>query len=83
MKVNVYVTLKPGVLDAPGQAVTLSLTRLGFAEAREVRLGKYLELELDAPGKTPAEIHARVENMCRELLANVVLEDFRIELKEV
>ncbi|MEO0499684.1 MAG: phosphoribosylformylglycinamidine synthase subunit PurS [Pseudomonadota bacterium] len=77
MKARIYVTLKPGVLDPQGKAVEHALGALGFAEAEGVRQGKYIELEL-ADG-TPRE---RVEDMCRKLLANTVIENFRIELGE-
>jgi phosphoribosylformylglycinamidine synthase PurS subunit len=74
MKVKVYVTLKNGVLDPQGQAVQKTLARTGFEEVTAVRIGKYIELEV-ADG---TEV-ARVEDMCRKLLANTVIEDFRIE----
>ena len=75
--VKIYVTLKSGVLDPQGQAVQRSLARLGFSEARDVRVGKYLEVKLD--GAT-ADVSARVDAMCRELLANTVIEDYRFEV---
>jgi phosphoribosylformylglycinamidine synthase len=74
MKIKVYVTLKKGVLDPQGQAVQKTLARTGFEEATSVRIGKYIELEV-ADG-TPV---ARVEEMCKKLLANTVIEDYRIE----
>jgi phosphoribosylformylglycinamidine synthase subunit PurS len=74
MKVKVYVTLKNGVLDPQGQAVQKTLARTGFEEVTAVRIGKYIELEV-ADGTAAA----RVEDMCRKLLANTVIEDFRIE----
>jgi phosphoribosylformylglycinamidine synthase subunit PurS len=74
MKFKVYVTLKKGVLDPQGQAVQKTLARTGFEEALSVRMGKYIELEV-ADG-TPA---ARVEEMCKKLLANTVIEDYRVE----
>jgi phosphoribosylformylglycinamidine synthase len=74
MKVKVYVTLKRGVLDPQGQAVQKTLVRTGFDEVADVRIGKYVELEV-ADG-TPV---ARVEEMARRLLANSVIEDFRVE----
>ena len=75
MKAKVYVTLKTGVLDPQGKAIQHALEALGFNEARDVRQGKYIELEL-ADGTSKA----RVEEMCRKLLANTVIENFRIEL---
>ena len=74
MTVKVYVTLKKGVLDPQGQAVQKTLARTGFEEVSDVRIGKYIELEV-ADGTTTA----RVEDMCRYLLANTVIEDFRVE----
>ncbi len=74
MRFKVYVTLKKGVLDPQGQAVQKTLARTGFEEALSVRMGKYIELEV-ADG-TPA---ARVEEMCKKLLANTVIEDYRID----
>jgi phosphoribosylformylglycinamidine synthase len=74
MKVKVYVTLKKGVLDPQGQAVSRTLARTGFEEVADVRIGKYIEL--DVADGTPV---ARVEEMCRRLLANTVIEDFRVE----
>lgn len=74
-KVKVYVTLKRGVLDPQGQAVQKTLERMGFEEVRDVRIGKYMELEIAGDPS-----RARIEEMCRKLLANTVIEDFRIEL---
>ena len=74
MKVQVYVTLKPGVLDPQGQAVARTLVRMGFDDVADVRVGKYIELELH--GETNRE---RIETMCKQLLANTVIEDYRIE----
>ena len=74
MKAKVFVTLKNGVLDPQGQAVQKTLARTGYAEVSAVRIGKYIEL--DVPDGTTT---ARVEDMCRYLLANTVIEDFRVE----
>ena len=81
MTAKIYVTLKSGVLDPQGQAVQRSLTRLGFTEATGVRIGKYLEVEL-ADGTSRADLPARLEAMCRDLLANTVIEQFRFEIIE-
>ena len=70
--------MKVGVLDPAGKAVEKSLHALGFTEASGVRLGKYVELELDASDAAAA--HARVELMCQRLLANTVVENFKIEV---
>ncbi len=77
-KVKVYVTLKRGVLDPQGSAVGRALRTMGYAEVEDVRLGKYIELTL-AEGQGEAEGKRRLEEMCRRLLANTVIEDFRIE----
>lgn len=79
MRAKVYVTLRSGVLDPQGQAVHDTLGRLGFDQVTGVRIGKYVELDL-ADGLDPAEARAVVEDMCRKLIANTVIEDFRVEL---
>jgi len=78
MRARVYVTLKPGVLDPAGKAVANGLLGLGFPEVKDVRLGRYLELEVDEADAVRAK--ARVEEMARRLLANTVMENFRVEL---
>lgn len=77
MKARVFITLKPGVLDPQGKAIHHGLEGLGFSGVKDVRAGKLIELEL-ADGTGDAEI----EDMCRKLLANVVIENFRIERLE-
>lgn len=77
MKARVVVTLKPSVLDPQGQAVTRALGSLGFDEVKGARLGKLIELEVDA--KDPATARKRVEEMCEKLLANTVIEEYRVE----
>jgi phosphoribosylformylglycinamidine synthase len=77
MKVRVYVTLKKGVLDPQGKAIHHALEGLGFAGVNDVRAGKLIELEL-AEGTSDGD----VEEMCRKLLANVVIENYRIERAE-
>jgi len=76
---RVYVTLKRGVLDPQGSAVARSLHALGYGEVDDVRLGKFIEVGL-REGAAPAEERRRLEEMCKRLLANTVIEDFRIEL---
>jgi phosphoribosylformylglycinamidine synthase subunit PurS len=75
---RVYITLKPGVLDPAGRAVKQSLHSLGYSEVGEVRLGKYIELQLEQTD--PARARAKIEEMCRKLLANTVVEDYRVEI---
>jgi phosphoribosylformylglycinamidine synthase len=79
MKARVVVTLKKSVLDPQGQAVGRALGSLGFAEVKDVRLGKIIELDLDS--RDPAEARKRVQDMCEKLLANTVIEKYEIELK--
>ena len=78
MKARVHVTLKNGVLDPQGKAIGDALHRLGFPEVEEVRQGKFIELDL-AEGD-PATTKARLDEMCRKLLANTVIENYRVEL---
>lgn len=77
MKARVVVTLKQSVLDPQGLAVGRALGSLGFSEVKDVRLGKIIELEIDAKDK--AEAKKRVEQMCEKLLANTVIEEYRVE----
>jgi len=77
MKARVFVTLKPGVLDPQGKAIHHALEGLGFGGVQQVRAGKLIELEL-ADGTSDDEI----SDMCRKLLANTVIENFRIERLE-
>jgi phosphoribosylformylglycinamidine synthase subunit PurS len=79
MKARIFVTLKDGVLDPQGKAIGHALTGLGFDGIGEVRQGKLIEIELTGTNGADAA-RAKVEEMCRKLLANPVIEDFRIEL---
>jgi phosphoribosylformylglycinamidine synthase subunit PurS len=74
MKARVFVTLKPGVLDPQGKAIHHALEGLGFEGVNDVRAGKMIELDL-ADATEPSAI----EEMCRKLLANTVIENFRVE----
>ena len=74
MKVNVYVTLKPGVLDPQGKAIHHALEGLGFAGVTDVRAGRFIELDV-ADHVSDADLDA----MCAKLLANTVIENYRIE----
>jgi len=78
MKAKIYVTLKRGVLDPQGKAVQGTLARLGFEEVGDVRIGKYVEVELDESDESRAR--ERLDEMCKRLIANTVIEDYRIEL---
>lgn len=77
---RVYVTLKPTVNDPPGLTIRGGLHSLGFRSVDSVRSGKYMEIRLDAPDRAVAE--AQVTEMCRKLLANPVIEDYRFEVEE-
>ena len=79
MRAKVYVTLKAGVLDPAGKAIERALHSLGFDEAHDVRLGKYIEMRVDGD---PTQAAARLDDMCRKLLANGVIEDYRFETGE-
>jgi len=80
MRVKIYVWLKNGVLDPQGKAIERSLHSLGYGEVRDVRVGKYIELEVDAASYAAAQL--RIREMCDKLLANTVIEDFRFEIQE-
>ncbi|GGC36039.1 phosphoribosylformylglycinamidine synthase subunit PurS [Novosphingobium marinum] len=74
MKVRVHVSLKPGVLDPQGRAIHHSLEGLGFSGVRDVRAGRLIELDVDDATSDEA-----LDEMCRKLLANMVIENYRIE----
>ena len=78
---RVYVTLKPTVNDPQGLTIKGGLHSLGFATVESVRAGTYLEIKLDCSDRAGAE--AQVTEMCRKLLANQVIEDFRLEIDDV
>ena len=76
MKVKVIITLKNGVLDPQGKAIQQTLNGMNFAEVKEVRQGKYFEIEVN--NKDEANSKEKVEDMCKKLLANLVIEDYKI-----
>jgi phosphoribosylformylglycinamidine synthase len=76
-KAKVYITLKPTLLDAQGRVLQDALQHLGFDEVQGVRVGKYLEIELTENGS----LQAQVDEMCRKLLANPVIENYRFEVE--
>ena len=78
---RVYVTLKPTVNDPQGLTIRGALHSLGFADVESVRAGKYLEVSLAAKSRGQAE--KQLTEMCRKLLANPVIEDYRFELEEL
>lgn len=80
MKAHVKVTLKTGVLDPQGKAIHNALGSLGFGGIDGVRQGKYIEIELTETDE--AKARATVEKMCEKLLANMVIENYAIELEQ-
>ena len=77
MKVKVIVTPKETVLDPQGAAVREAMQHLGFSAAREVRIGRYLEIELDGDARAQ---EPKLRDLCRDLLSNPVIEDYRLEM---
>lgn len=80
MRARVFITPKQGVLDPQGKAVEHSLHSLGFGGVHDVRVGKYIELVLATGDRQQAQ--QQTDDMCRKLLANGVIEDYRFELSE-
>ncbi|MCJ7788581.1 MAG: phosphoribosylformylglycinamidine synthase subunit PurS [Candidatus Atribacteria bacterium] len=77
--VNIFINLKKGVLDAQGAATQNALESLGFGEVKEVRIGKCINIKIEA--KTQKIVRQRVEDMCKKLLANPVIEDFSYKIE--
>jgi phosphoribosylformylglycinamidine synthase subunit PurS len=78
VKARIHVTLKQGILDPQGKAIEHALDTLGFKNAANVRVGKYLELDLQESDKAKAEVE--IKQMCEKLLANTIIEEYRYEL---
>ena len=76
MKIKVIVTLKNGVLDPQGKAIQQTLNGMGFESVKEVRQGKYFDIEINENNEVKAK--SKVEDMCKKLLANLVIENFKI-----
>jgi|TARA_B100001079_G_scaffold31822_1_gene24042 phosphoribosylformylglycinamidine synthase len=76
MKIKVIVTLKNGVLDPQGKAIKQTLGGMNFSNVNEVRQGKYFDIEVNE--KDEAKAKSQVEEMCKKLLTNLVIEDFKI-----
>ena len=76
MKISAIITLKEDVLDPQGKVIHQTLDGMGFKNVNEIRQGKYFEIDTDEKDKKKAE--EQVENMCKKLLANLVIEDYRI-----
>lgn len=78
LKARIYVTLKEGILDPQGRAVQQSLQTLGFSSIKDVRIGKFLEVDIQETDHSAGE--AQVKSICEKLLANPVIENYRFEL---
>jgi len=76
MKIKVIVTLKDSVLDPQGKAIQQTLNGMNFSDVKQIRQGKYFDIEVNAENEKKAKI--RVEEMCKKLLANLVIEDYKI-----
>lgn len=77
-KVKVFITLKESVLDPQGQAVMQSLHNMDYKKVQDVRIGKYIELQMD----DSADVAEQVDTICDKLLANTVIENYRYEIEE-
>ena len=76
MKIKIIVTLKIGVLDPQGKAIQQTLNGMGFGNVEEVRQGKYFDIEINETDEAKAKL--KVDEMCKKLLANLVIEDYKI-----
>lgn len=79
MKAKIFVTLKPSVLDPQGKAIHHAVETIGFHGIQDVRQGKYFEVTVNG-ALSPEEARAEIERMAREVLANPIIEDYRVEL---
>ena len=78
MLAKIYITLKKDVLDPQGSVIANSLKTLGFNNIEDVRQGKYIEIKLDSENEESA--HKQINEMCEKLLANLVIEDYKVEI---
>ncbi|MBW4663954.1 MAG: phosphoribosylformylglycinamidine synthase subunit PurS [Chroococcus sp. CMT-3BRIN-NPC107] len=78
---NIYITLRPSVLDPAGTAVQSGLKHMGYEQVEQVRIGKYIELRFSSTDETTAR--QQLDKMCEQLLANTVIENYRFDLVEV
>ena len=76
MKIKIVVTLKNGVLDPQGKAIQQTLNGMGFNDVKDVRQGKYFDIEINEANEVKAK--NKVDEMCKKLLANLVIEDYKI-----
>jgi len=79
-KARVVITLKETIMDAQGQTVEKALHNLGYGNVRNLRIGKFIEMDLD--GTAREGLQSRVDEMCRKLLANPIIEDFQVEIEQ-
>jgi phosphoribosylformylglycinamidine synthase len=79
-KARLIITLKKTIMDAQGQTVEKALHNLGYEGVHNLRIGKYLEMEVN--GAPRDQLSAQLDEMCRKLLANPIIEDFRVEIEE-
>ena len=79
---KIHVTLKPSVLDPQGVAVSDALNGMGYREVESLRLGKYMELKVDDSGKSKGWLSNRVDEMCKKLLSNGVIETYTFDLEK-
>jgi len=79
-KARVVVTLKKTIMDAQGQTVEKALHNLGYEGVQNLRMGKYVEMEVN--GAPREQLSAQLDEMCRKLLANPIIEDFRVEIED-
>ena len=82
MNVRVYVTPKKGILDPQGAAVERSLPNLGYTGVSGVQIGKIIDLAIEGDGLTVEHARAQVDEMCRRLLANPIIEEYTFEISE-
>ena len=78
MKLRIHISLKNGVLDPQGKAIENSLTNLGFDKVKNVRQGKFIELDINEDD--PLQAHKQATDMCEKLLANTVIENYQLDL---
>ena len=76
MKIKIIVTLKNGVLDPQGKAIQQTLNGMGLNDVKDVRQGKYFDIEINEANEVKAK--NKVDEMCKKLLANLVIEDYKI-----
>tara|TARA_B100000575_G_C22542644_1_gene347910 strand:- start:209 stop:448 length:240 start_codon:yes stop_codon:yes gene_type:complete len=79
MKVHIHISFKNGILDPQGKAIENALTNLGFDKVENVRQGKFIELDIDEID--PTEARKQATEMCEKLLANTVIENYRVDLE--